>query len=162
MFMYGDTLSFFVIVSRWLQCTFMITRRLSVLVNFYIFDFSEADEQNFTKCYRHQVLNVLLYQLYVFGPIGKKDDRPCLWLAETVPTSLQPLNGLQRNLTDSRYSTFSSKLKEMEQRWCSVLALGLRSKMSRVRFPVSPQRLQRLVISCVQVAIWLKYRQKRR
>ena len=35
-------------------------------------------------------------------------------------------------------------------------ALRLRSKMSRVRFPASPLRFQRLVI---QVEIWLKDRQ---
>ena len=34
----------------------------------------------------------------------------------------------------------------------------MRSKRSGVRFPFSPLRFQRLVISCFQVAIWLKYR----
>ena len=36
-------------------------------------------------------------------------------------------------------------------------ALGLRSKMSGVRFPAWPLEFQRLVISHLQVAIWLKY-----
>ena len=37
-----------------------------------------------------------------FGPIGKQDGRPSLWLAETFSTSpLKPLNRIQRNLTGS-------------------------------------------------------------
>ena len=39
-----------------------------------------------------------------------QDGRPCLWLAETFPTSpLKPLNGIQRNLTGSKISTSSTK-----------------------------------------------------
>ena len=44
------------------------------------------------------------------------------------------------------------------QRWCSGKALRLRNKRSGVRFPVSPLRFHRLVISYFQVAIWMKYR----
>ena len=39
-----------------------------------------------------------------------------------------------------------------------VVKLLLRSKRSGVRSPASPLEFQRLVISCFQVAIWLKYR----
>ena len=40
----------------------------------------------------------------------KQDSRPVLWLAETFFTSpLKPLNGIQRNLTESKFSTSSTK-----------------------------------------------------
>ena len=45
-----------------------------------------------------------------FGPTGKKDGRPGLWLAETFSTSpLKWLNGIQPNLTGSKISTLSTK-----------------------------------------------------
>ena len=45
-----------------------------------------------------------------FGPIGKKDGRLGLCLAETFLTlPLKPLNGIQRNLTGSKISTSSTK-----------------------------------------------------
>ena len=41
----------------------------------------------------------------------KQDSRPVLWLAETFLTSpMKPLNGIQQNLTESKFSTSSSKL----------------------------------------------------
>ena len=44
------------------------------------------------------------------GRSEKQDGRPGLWLAETFPTSpLKPLNGIQRNLTESNISTSSTK-----------------------------------------------------
>ena len=49
-------------------------------------------------------------------------------------------------------------LLDEEQRWSSGQVLGLRSKRTGVRFPASPLEFPRLVISCFQVAIWLKYR----
>ena len=40
----------------------------------------------------------------------KQDGRPGLWLAETFSTSpLKPLNGIQRNLTENKISTSSTK-----------------------------------------------------
>ena len=42
--------------------------------------------------------------------------------------------------------------------WSSGYVLGLRSKRSGVRLSASPLEFQRLVISCLKVAIWLKYR----
>ena len=44
------------------------------------------------------------------GRLEKQDGRPGLWLAETFSTSpLNPLNGIQRNLTGSKISTSSTK-----------------------------------------------------
>ena len=43
------------------------------------------------------------------GSSEKQDSRPVLWLAETFLTSLmKPLNGIQRNLTESKISTSST------------------------------------------------------
>ena len=40
----------------------------------------------------------------------KQDSRSVLWLAETFSTShMKPLNGIQRNLTESKFSTSSTK-----------------------------------------------------
>ena len=50
-----------------------------------------------------------LLSLCFWGRTEKQDDRPCLWLAETFPTSLKPLNGIQRYLTGSRISISSTK-----------------------------------------------------
>ena len=45
-----------------------------------------------------------------FGRSEKRDGRPYLWLAETYSiSSLKPLNGIQRNLTGSKYLTSSTK-----------------------------------------------------
>ena len=45
------------------------------------------------------------------GRSEKQDGRPGLWLVETFSTSpLKPLNGIQRNLTGSKISRFSTKL----------------------------------------------------
>ena len=44
-----------------------------------------------------------------FRPVGKKDGRPGLWLADTFSTSLKSLNGIQRNLTGCKISTSSTK-----------------------------------------------------
>ena len=70
------------------------------LIGWDIFDFSsETDEQNSTKLDRKKDCNVL-YQVCVFGPIGKQDGRPGLWLAEPFSTSpLKLLNRIQPNLT---------------------------------------------------------------
>ena len=44
------------------------------------------------------------------GRSEKQDGRPDLWLAETFSTyPLKPLNGIQRNLTGRKISTFSTK-----------------------------------------------------
>ena len=64
--------------------------------------FSETAEQNSRKLVRKQDLNVL-YQVCVFGPIGKQDGHPGLWLVETFSTSpLKLLNRIQENLSGSK------------------------------------------------------------
>ena len=73
-----------------------------------IFNFSsETAEQNSTKLDRKQDYNVL-YQVCVFWADRKNKMAALgLWLAETFSTSpLKPLNGIQRNLTESKISMF--------------------------------------------------------
>ena len=102
-------------LTRRLKCIIVImrcpssVRRLSSLT-FHIYDFfSETTERNLTKLNRKQDLNVL-YQVCVFGPIGKQDGHPGLWLAKTFSTStLKPSKGIQRNFTRSKISTSSTK-----------------------------------------------------
>ena len=51
-----------------------------------------------------------LLSLCFSGRLEKQDGRPGLWLTETFSTSpLEPLNGIQRNLTGSNISTSSAK-----------------------------------------------------
>ena len=51
-----------------------------------------------------------LTSLCFSGRLEKQDGRPGLWLAETFSTSpLKRLNGIQRNLTESKISTSSTK-----------------------------------------------------
>ena len=80
------------------------------LICWDIFDFSsETAERPATKLDRMQDLNVL-FQVCVFWADRKKDGHPGLWLTETFSTSpLKPLNVIQRNLTGSKISTFSTK-----------------------------------------------------
>ena len=80
------------------------------LIGWDIFDFSsETAERNSKKLYRKQDLNAF-YHVCVFRPIGKKNGRPGLWLAETFSTSpLKPLNGINWNLIGSKISTPSTK-----------------------------------------------------
>ena len=43
-----------------------------------------------------------------YGPIGKQDDRPGLWLADIFSTSpVKPLNGIQRTLAGSKIASSS-------------------------------------------------------
>ena len=67
-----------------------------------IFAFSsETAKRNSTKLNRKQDFNVF-YQVCVFRANRKnKDGRPGLWFAETFSTSLKPLNGIQRSLTEA-------------------------------------------------------------
>ena len=81
------------------------------MIGWDIFDFfSETAVQNSKKLVRKQDLNVL-YQVCVFLDDRKKQNgRPGLLLAETFSTSpLKPLHGIQRNITGSKISTFSTK-----------------------------------------------------
>ena len=47
--------------------------------------------------------------LRFLGRSEKQDSHPGLLFAETFSTSLKPLNGIQRNLTESKFSTSSTK-----------------------------------------------------
>ena len=73
------------------------------LIGWVIFDFSETADQNSTKLDKNQDICVL-YKVCVFLDRSEKQDGcPGLWLAESFSTSpLKPLNGIQRNLTDSK------------------------------------------------------------
>ena len=51
----------------------------------------------------------LLPSLCFSGRSEKQNGRPGLWLAETFSTSLEPLNGIHRNLIGSKISTPSTK-----------------------------------------------------
>ena len=78
------------------------------LIGWDILNFSsETAERNSTKLDRKQDLNVL-YQVCFSGRLEKQDGRPDLWLAETFSTSLEQLNWIQRNLTESKISTTST------------------------------------------------------
>ena len=80
------------------------------LIGCDIFDFSEKSERNSTKFDKKQDLNVL-YQVCVLSDQSENQDcRPVLWLVETFSTSLlKPVNRIQRNLTESKMSTSSTK-----------------------------------------------------
>ena len=65
-------------------------------------EFNETWEEARSRC--------PLPSLCFSGWSEKQDGRPGLWLAETFSTSpLEPLNGIQRNLTGSKISTSSAK-----------------------------------------------------
>ena len=82
------------------------------LIGLENFDFSsETAERNLTKLDRKQDLNIL-YQVCVFGllEIHVKMAASASKLADTFLTSAQkPLNGIQRNLTESNISKFTTK-----------------------------------------------------
>ena len=100
------------------------------LIGWDIFDFSsETAEQNSTKLDGKQDLYVP-YQVCVFWTDRKKQDgRPDFWLAETFSTSpLKQLNGIQRNLTQNKISTSSTKFVFFrpigKTRWPPWLLIG--------------------------------------
>ena len=77
------------------------------LIGWSIFDLSSATaDRNLMKLVRKHVLNAI-YQVCVFWCRSiNLDGCHGLWLVETLSTSsLQPLNGIQRNLTESKTST---------------------------------------------------------
>ena len=80
------------------------------LIGWDIFDFSsETIEWNSTKLYRKQEISTSSTKFGFSGRLKKQDGCLGLWLAETFSTSLKPLNGIQRNLTESKISTSSTK-----------------------------------------------------
>ena len=63
-------------------------------------------QRNLTGC----KISTASTRFVFFGPVGKKDGRPGLLLAETFLTSsLKPMNRIQRNLTGSKISMSSTK-----------------------------------------------------
>ena len=81
------------------------------LIGSDIFDFSETAEKEFNETWQEARSQHPLPSLFFFsGGSKKQDGRPCLWLDETFSTSpLKPLNRIQRNLTESKISTSSTK-----------------------------------------------------
>ena len=81
------------------------------LIGWDIFDFSsETTERSSTKTWQEARSQRPLPSLCFSGRSEKQDGRPGLWLAETFLTSpLKPLNGIQRNLTESKISTSSTR-----------------------------------------------------
>ena len=74
----------------------------------------------------------------------KQDGRPCLWLAATFSTSpLKRLNGIQRNLTESKNSTSSTKF----------IFFGLIGKTRWLLWPI-PQKGCTLYSGARYVALW--------
>ena len=86
-------------LSRRLQCTIVITRCPSSVVNFSHF-----------RLERKQELNILYQVLCFSGRSEKQDDHPGLWLAETFSTSpLNSPNRIQWNWTGRKISMSSTK-----------------------------------------------------
>ena len=77
---------------------------LHLSLTFHIFNFlSVMAEQNSSKLNRKQDFNILYVRSICFSGLSKnKDGPPGLWTAETFSTFLQPLYGIQRNLTEAR------------------------------------------------------------
>ena len=73
------------------------------LICWWIFDFSTASAE-----WKLPILDILTKFLF-YAPIRKTDFHPGFWLAKTFSTSLQPLNGIQWNLTRGKISISSTK-----------------------------------------------------
>ena len=88
-------------------CDHVLSVRPSLI--FHIFGFSsEIAERNLTKLEGNKI-STSSTKFVFFGPIGKTKWRTDLLLVETFWTSpLKALNGIQRNLTGSKISTFST------------------------------------------------------
>ena len=80
------------------------------LIGWDIFDFSSVTaERNSTKLDRKEDHTPSTKSVF-FGGSEKQNGRPGLWLAETFSTSpLKPVKVIQRNLTESKISTSSTK-----------------------------------------------------
>ena len=105
-------------LSRRLKCTIVIMRcpssvcrPSSVVVNFSHFQLLLWNRwTEFNETWQEARSQRPLQSLCFLGRSEKQDGRPGLWLAETFSTSpLEPLNGIQRNLTGSKISMSSTK-----------------------------------------------------
>ena len=84
-----------------------------------------------------------LRSLCFLGRSEEQDGRPGLWLAETFSTSLQPLNGIKRNLTWSKISTSSikfvfwvdwkNKMSALASDWLSHFRFLLRKTLNGIQ-----------------------------
>ena len=84
-----------------------VVRPSSLTYQIFVF-FSDITERYSTKFDRKQDLNVL-YQVCVFRADQKSKMATRLWLAEKFSNCfLHLLNGIQRNLTGNKISTFST------------------------------------------------------
>ena len=80
------------------------------LIDWDIFAFSsETSERNSTKLDRKQDLKVLYHVCVFSGRSEKQEGRHGLWLVETFSTSLKLRNRIQRNLTEIKILTSSTK-----------------------------------------------------
>ena len=86
----------------------MATPAYDLLRHFQLFLWNRWIE--FNKTWQEARSQHPLPGLRFSGWSEKRDSRPVLWLAETFSTSpMKPLNRIQRNLTESKFSTSSSK-----------------------------------------------------
>ena len=78
------------------------------LVGWDIFDWNRWSE--FYETWQEAWSQRPLSSLWFSSRLEKQDGRPGLWFADTFSTSaLKPLNGIQRNLTESKISMSSTK-----------------------------------------------------
>ena len=112
-----NALRFLVHLSPRLKCTIVIMRcpssvvRRPSVVNFPHFQLLLWNHwTEFNETWQEARSQRPLPSLCFSGRSEKQDGRSGLWLAETFLTSpLKPLNGIQRNLTGNKISTFSIK-----------------------------------------------------
>ena len=96
-------------------CVFQVDRKnkmaalaYDLLRHFQLFPWNRWIE--FNKTWQEARSQHPLPGLGFSGWSEKQDSHPVLWLAETFLTSpMKPLNGIQRNLTESKFSTSSTK-----------------------------------------------------
>ena len=96
-------------------CVFQVDRKnkmaapaYDLLRHFQLFLWNRWIE--FNKTWQEARSQHPLLGLRFSGWSEKQDSRPVLWLAETFSTSpMKPQNGNQRNLTESKFSTSSTK-----------------------------------------------------
>ena len=105
--------------------------RPSVVVNFSHFRFLLPNRwTEFNQMSQVARSQCPLPSLCLPGRSENQDVRPCIWLAETLSTSLKPLKWMKRNLTGSKISTSSTNFVffgpiGQEPRWPPWPLIGL-------------------------------------